>query len=60
MGAHLKADGDEAGEGELVDVRREGQDRPGGNFRGHGLGDALDPGVLTAWDDTGGSPETPW
>jgi hypothetical protein len=37
---HLEAGGDEAGKGELVNVRRQGQAGPGGNLRGHGLLDA--------------------
>lgn len=47
--ANLEAAGNEAGEGELVNIRREGQAGLGGNFWGQGLRDPLDQGVLMAW-----------
>lgn len=49
LATYQKVRGDEAGEQELVDVRREGQVGPGRNFGGHGLGDALSQGMLPAW-----------
>lgn len=59
-GTHLKAGGDEAGEGEQVDVWWESQAGPGGNLRGHSLGDDSSRGILVAWEGApGGSTETP-
>lgn len=59
-GAHLKAGRDEAGEGEQVNVWREGQAGPHRNLRRKSLSDESSQGVLVAWEGAaGGSTETP-
>lgn len=57
LGAHLEAAGDEAGEGELVNVRGEAQAGPDRNLRRHGLGDAPSQGILVTWKGAQGEPE---
>lgn len=57
LGAHLKADGDEAGEREQVNVCWESQAGPGRNLRRQALSDAPSQGVPMAWEQApGGSP----